>query len=61
MERANRQYRKMQKSSYRVRTQAHIAERIALDLLRDARAPSRSRTLQLLHDARAGEGVPKVG
>ena len=53
VERANRRHRKMQKTIYRVRTLAHITERIALDLLRDARAQSRAQTLQLLHRARA--------
>jgi len=53
VERANRRHRKMQKTIYRVRTLAHIVERIALDLLREARAQSRAQTLQLLHRARA--------
>lgn len=53
VERANRRHRKMQKTIYRVRTLAHIAQRITLDLLRDARAQPRAQTLQLLHKARA--------
>jgi hypothetical protein len=54
VERANRRYRKMQKTIYRVRTQRHISERIALDLFRDAHAPGRTSTLHQLHAARAG-------
>lgn len=49
VERANRRYRKMQKSIYRVRTQAHISQRIALDMQRDLnmkRVPDTIHTLQ---------------
>lgn len=53
VERSNRRHRKMQKTIYRVRTQAHIQERIALDLLRDAQAPPRQATSRTLHRARA--------
>lgn len=53
VERANRRHRKMQKTIYRVRTQAHITQRIALDLFRDARGPGRAQTLDRLHRARA--------
>ena len=53
VERANRRHRKMQKTIYRVRTQAHIQERIALDLWRDAQAPPRRSTAGALHRARA--------
>lgn len=53
VERGNRRHRKMQKSIYRVRTQAHIQGRIALDLLRDAQAPTRRNTAGSLHRARA--------
>jgi hypothetical protein len=35
LERGNRLHRKMQKTVYRVRTQEHIINRIALDMLRD--------------------------
>ena len=58
VERANRRHRKMQTRTriYRVRTLAHIAERIALDLLRDGRAQSRVQALQLLHHACAAPG-----
>src|SRR5438128_201303 len=36
VERGNRRHRKMQKTVYRVRTQKHIHNRIALDMLRDS-------------------------
>ena len=52
-ERAHRRHRKMQKTIYRVRTQAHIQERIALDLWRDAQAPPRRSTAGTLHRGRA--------
>ena len=54
VERGNRRHRKMQKTVYRVRTQAHITARIALDMLRDAQAAGRTATLDHLHRARAG-------
>jgi hypothetical protein len=53
VERGNRRYRKMQKTIYRVRTQAQIAGRLALDMWRDAFAQARLTTLQLLHQLRA--------
>jgi hypothetical protein len=53
VERGNRRFRKMQKTVYRVRTLDHIKHRVALDMLRDSRLPSRHRTIQSLHDARA--------
>jgi hypothetical protein len=54
VERGNRRHRKMQKTVYRVRTQAHISQRIAVDMLRDAQADGRFLTTQMLHYARAG-------
>jgi phage tail protein X len=54
VERGNRRYRKMQKSVYRVRTQAQICARLALDMWREAQAEGRQQTLALLHLARAG-------
>jgi hypothetical protein len=54
VERGNRRYRKMQKTVYRVRTSAHIADRVALDLFRDRAAHPRTATLILLHISRAG-------
>ena len=53
VERANRRHRKMQKTIYRVRTHEHIVNRIALDLLRDARKQDRQETRTTLHYARA--------
>ena len=52
--RGNRRYRKMQKSVYRVRTQAQIRARLALDMWREAHAEGRQQTLTALHRARAG-------
>jgi hypothetical protein len=54
VERGNRRYRKMQKSVYRVRTQAQIHARLALDMWREAQAEGRQQTLAALHRARAG-------
>jgi len=54
VERSNRRYRKMQKSVYRVRTQAQIRARLALDMWREAHAEGRQQTLASLHRARAG-------
>ena len=54
VERGNRRYRKMQKSVYRVRTQAQISARLALDMWREAYAEGRQQTLTSLHRARAG-------
>ncbi len=52
--RGNRRHRKMQKSVYRVRSHTNLRQRMALDLLRDARATARAHTAQTLHHARAG-------
>ena len=52
VERANRRHRKMQKTVYRVRTQATISGRIALDMFREAQGPSREQTMKALHHAR---------
>ena len=51
-ERANRRYRKMQKSIYRVRTQTSITHRIALDMLRDRDLKKRPIVLNALREAR---------
>ena len=59
VERANRRYRKMQKSVYRVRTYAHVVARIALDLFREAAMRSRSAALNFLHAERAGPLIPR--
>ena len=59
VERANRRYRKMQKSVYRVRAYAHVVARIALDLFREAAMRSRSAALNFLHAERAGPLIPR--
>ena len=53
VERGNRRHRKMQKTVYRVRTQEHIHNRIALDMLRDSQKDGRTKTIKLLHKDRA--------
>lgn len=53
VERGNRRHRKMQKTVYRVRTQEHIHNRIALDMLRDSQRDDRTNTLKTLHKQRA--------
>jgi len=53
VERGNRRHRKMQKTVYRVRTQEHIRNRIALDMLRDSQKDGRAKTLKVLHKTRA--------
>ena len=53
VERGNRRHRKMQKTVYRVRTREHIHNRIALDMLRDSQKDGRTRTIKVLHKARA--------
>jgi hypothetical protein len=53
VERGNRRHRKMQKTVYRVRTQEHIHNRIALDMLRDSQKEDRTDTLKTLHRERA--------
>jgi hypothetical protein len=59
VERGNRRYRKMQKTVYRVRTADHIADRLALDLFREASAQPRASTLNLLHADRANPRLPR--
>lgn len=54
VERGNRRHRKMQKTVYSVRTRVQISRRIALDMLRDERAPARFQTTATLHLARTG-------
>jgi hypothetical protein len=56
VERGNRRHRKMQKTVYRVRTQEHSRNRIALDMLRDSQKDSRTDTLKTLHRERAKPG-----
>jgi hypothetical protein len=52
VERGNRRVRKMQQTVYRVRTQATIRGRLALDLQREGQASQRQDTLATLHQAR---------
>jgi hypothetical protein len=52
VERGNRRVRKMQKTVYRVRTQATLQGRLALDLQREGQASERRETLASLHQAR---------
>ena len=54
VERGNRRYRKRQKHVYRVRTQAQIEARLALDMWREAQGEGRRQTLRTLHETRAG-------
>jgi hypothetical protein len=54
VERANRRFRKMQKTVYRVRTHDNIRNRIAMDMFRDLYLPIRYQIIQSLHKARAG-------
>jgi len=54
VERGYRRHRKMQKSIYRVRTQDHLRQRVAIDMQRDEQAQGRIQTLTLLHHQRIG-------
>jgi hypothetical protein len=53
VERANRRFRKAQKSIYSVRTKSHLEERIALDMHREQRTPQRQHTTKTLHRSRS--------
>ena len=44
----------MQKSVYRIRSKVCLEGRIALDMIREARAEARYQTAQALHQARRG-------
>ena len=52
VERGYRRHRKMQKSIYRVRTQEHISQRIAIDMQREEQAQGRLQTITMLHEER---------
>jgi hypothetical protein len=52
VEGGNRRHRKMQKTIYRVRTQASMEARLALDLQRKRQASDRSETQAGLHQER---------
>jgi len=54
VERGYRRHRKMQKSIYRVRTQGHISQRVAIDMQRDEQAQGRLQTITMLHHERIG-------
>ena len=53
VERANRRFRKAQKSIYSVRTKEHLEQRLALDMHREQRATKRACSLKTLHQARS--------
>ena len=53
VERANRRFRKAQKSIYCVRTKEHLEQRLALDMHREQRAAKRGCCLKTLHYARS--------
>jgi Transposase len=52
VERANRRFRKAQKSIYGARTKEHLEQRLALDLNREQRAGTRADSVKTLHHAR---------
>jgi len=54
VERGYRRHRKMQKSVYRVRTQNHISQRVAIDMQRDEQMNGRLKTITILHNERIG-------
>jgi hypothetical protein len=60
VERGNRRHRKMQRSIYRVRTQEHIRQRIALDMYRDINLDEAKQTIISLQLER-GRPRRKVG
>ena len=53
VERANRRFRKAQKSIYSVRTKRHVEQRLALDMNRELHATDRVQGLKTVHDARS--------
>jgi Transposase len=57
VERANRRFRKAQKSIYSARTKEHLEQRLALDMHREQRAAERDCILKTLHHARS-DGEP---
>jgi hypothetical protein len=52
VERGYRRHRKMQKNIYRVRTQEHISQRIAIDMQREEQSQGRLQTITMLHNDR---------
>ena len=53
VERANRRFRKAQKSIYSARTKQHLEQRLALDMQREQCAAKRACSLKTLHHARS--------
>ena len=53
VERANRRFRKAQKSIYSARTKQHLEQRLALDMQREQGAAKRACSLKTLHHARS--------
>ena len=49
VKRENRRHRKMQKSIYRVRTQDHLSQRIAVDMYRDIHLNQAKQSISILH------------
>jgi hypothetical protein len=60
VERGNRRHRKMQKSTYRVRTRRNLVGRMALDLLRDRRMKERVDAIEALHRQRRNFSPPAI-
>jgi len=56
VERGNRRHRQLQQTVYRVRTQEHIHNRLALDMLRASQTDGRPDTLKTLHRERVKPG-----
>ena len=56
VERANRRFRKAQKSIYSVRTKEHVEQRLALDMVREQRSCGCQKTVKTLHSARSKAG-----
>ena len=52
VERGYRRHRKMQKTIYRVRTQEHISQRVAIDMQREEQSQGRLQTITMLHHER---------
>lgn len=59
VERSNRRFRKMQQSIYCVRTRAHVSQRIAVDMQREAQAQGRAQTTTSLHHQRSGSTLAR--
>jgi hypothetical protein len=53
VERANRRFRKAQRSIYSARTKRHLEQRIALDMQREQQSEDRTQTTKTLHRSRS--------